>query len=275
MIGKLNTLELWAGITIFTGFRYLFLASIAWVLCYWLFHGKWFHRKIIQKRPGAEDIRREIFYSLLSVLIFGVVGLCTILAGRMGWNQLYWKIGDHSWVWFGASVVLTIFIHDTYFYWTHRWMHHPKLYRKMHLVHHQSKNPTPWASFAFGPWEAVVQAGIFPLATFLIPIHPLAFGIFMGWQMFNNVLGHSGFEFYPNGFMNRKIRFFLNTPTNHIMHHEKPYGNYGLYFNFWDRWMGTNQKDYESRFKQVTQKRPTSAPLADTKKPVPADTELA
>ena len=125
-------------------------------------------------------------------------------------------------------------------------------YSKRNSLFHKSINPTPWASFSFGPWEAVVQAGIFPLTVFLIPIHPLAFGIFMGWQMLNNVLGHSGFEFYPQGFMNRSIRFVFNTPTNHIMHHERPHGNYGLYFNYWDRLMGTNQSDYEERFKKVT-----------------------
>jgi Delta7-sterol 5-desaturase len=36
------------------------------------------------------------------------------------------------------------------------------------------------------------------------------------------------------------------------MHHEKFRGNYGLYFNFWDRLMRTNHEDYESRFREVT-----------------------
>ena len=38
------------------------------------------------------------------------------------------------------------------------------------------------------------------------------------------------------------------------MHHEKPHGNYGIYFNFWDRWMGTNHKDYDRRLEEVTQR---------------------
>jgi sterol desaturase/sphingolipid hydroxylase (fatty acid hydroxylase superfamily) len=29
-------------------------------------------------------------------------------------------------------------------------------------------------------------------------------------------------------------------------------GNYGLYFNVWDRLMGTNHKDYETCFQEVT-----------------------
>ena len=42
--------------------------------------------------------------------------------------------------------------------------------------------------------------------------------------------------------------------TNHVMHNEKPHGNYGIYFNFWDRWMGTNHKDYDHRLGEVTQR---------------------
>jgi sterol desaturase/sphingolipid hydroxylase (fatty acid hydroxylase superfamily) len=36
------------------------------------------------------------------------------------------------------------------------------------------------------------------------------------------------------------------------MHHETLRGNYGLYFNVWDRLMGTNHDHYENRFREVT-----------------------
>ncbi|MDB6071628.1 MAG: sterol desaturase family protein [Verrucomicrobiales bacterium] len=32
---------------------------------------------------------------------------------------------------------------------------------------------------------------------------------------------------------------------------QKLKGNYGLYFNIWDRIMGTNLPDYETRFREV------------------------
>ena len=74
----------------------------------------------------------------------------------------------------------------------------------------------------------------------------------MVWQIVFNVLGHTGFEYYPKWLMRTWLGRLLNTPTNHIQHHEKFTGNYGLYFNVWDRLMGTNHKDYESRFNEVT-----------------------
>jgi sterol desaturase/sphingolipid hydroxylase (fatty acid hydroxylase superfamily) len=45
---------------------------------------------------------------------------------------------------------------------------------------------------------------------------------------------------------------FPNTPTHHAMHHEKINGNFGLYFNFWDRMLKTNHAEYEQRFEAVT-----------------------
>ena len=59
--------------------------------------------------------------------------------------------------------------------------------------------------------------------------------------------------------MNTPLRFILNTPTNHVMHHEKMRGNYDLYFKILDRLMGTNHPDYEARFREVTSRPVTTS----------------
>ncbi len=251
-------LELTFGTTIALAIRYLVFAGVAWLLGYVLFKRRWFHRKIIAKLPESADVRRELGYSALSVFILGMVGAGTVVAGKAGLTQMYWQVSDYGWSWFWISIVCAIFLHDTYFYWTHRLMHHPKLFRWFHRVHHLSNNPSPWASYSFAPLEAVVQSGIFPVVVLVMPIHPFAFAIFMLWQLTFNVLGHTGYEFHPHKLMDSGLRRFLNTPTNHVMHHEKMAGNYGLYFNIWDRLMGTNHKDYEERFRQVTSRPATS-----------------
>lgn len=255
--------DLMLGSSIDTGFRYFLFAGIAWLLAYIFFKRRWFHRKIIAKMPSSKEMWGEAAYSALTIIIFGLVGALTISMARAGWTQVYWKLGEHSKAWFWFSIVLAIFLHDMYFYWTHRLMHHPKLFRWFHKVHHESTNPSPWAAYSFAPLEAVVQAGIFPLVVMLIPIHLFAFATFMLWQITFNVLGHTGYEFHPRSLMNSKWKNFLNTPTNHIMHHEKMRGNYGLYFNLWDRLMGTNHKDYEARFCEVTSRTPESKAAAE------------
>lgn len=238
------------------GLRYVLFAGTAWLLAYKLFRNRWLHRKIIPRLPSSADVRRELGYSLLTLVIFGLVGAATISAARHGWTRMYWRIPEHGWGWFAGSIVAAILVHDTYFYWTHRLMHHRWLFPVFHRVHHLSNNPSPWAAYSFAPAEAVVEAGIFPVVVMLLPIHPLAFALFMGWQITFNVAGHTGFEFHPRWLMNTPLRLVLNTPTNHVMHHERMRGNYGLYFNVWDRLMGTNHPDYESRFREVTHRAP-------------------
>jgi sterol desaturase/sphingolipid hydroxylase (fatty acid hydroxylase superfamily) len=255
---NLNFFEITSGSFLALGARYAVFAGLCWWLGYVLYKQRWFHRKIIARFPVSTEVRREVRYSALSMLIFAIVGGLTAELSRRGHTQLYWKISDHGWAWFWASIGLTILLHDAYFYWSHRLMHHRRLFPYFHRVHHLSHNPTPWAAYAFSPSEAVIQAGIFPLAAFLMPLHPFAFAIFMGWQITFNVLGHLGYEFYPRWALNSWLGRIMNTPTSHILHHEKMRGHYGIYFNLWDRLMGTNHTEYEKRFEEVT-----SRPRAD------------
>ena len=251
------------GFSVLIGIRYLVFAGVAWLLGYLFFRARWWHRKIIQRAPLPAEVRREIAYSLLTLLIFGAVGAATAMARKAGYTQMYFRIERYGWPWFFASIGLTILLHDTYFYWTHRLMHHRRLFRFFHRAHHLSTNPTPWASYAFDPLEAVVQAGIFPLSVVVMPLHPIAFLVFMIWQITFNVAGHTGYEYHPRWFVDSWLGKVLNTPTNHIMHHEHFRGNYGLYFNVWDRLMGTNHERYAARFREVTSRpRPVAASAA-------------
>ncbi len=242
--------------------QYLLAAGAVWLFFYVLFRGRLGHRKVIPAFAGPGNIRREILLSAMTCALYGVVGLLSILAIQRGWTRVYFDIEDRGWGWFIASIVLTIFVHDAYFYWTHRLMHLRPLFALIHRDHHRSTNPTPWAAYAFGPLEALMQAGILPLVIFLYPIHPLAFIIFMLVQIGFNVMGHAGFEIFPRWFLDTWMGKFLNTPTNHAMHHQYFTGNYGLYFNLWDRLMGTNHKDYEKRFRDTASRPAASGDLA-------------
>jgi sterol desaturase/sphingolipid hydroxylase (fatty acid hydroxylase superfamily) len=250
-----NFFEITAGSFVGLALRYGMMAGIAWLLAYVLFKQRWLHRKVIPHFPSSPEVKREIKYSIISLVIFALVAAATVQLARMGWTQLYWRISDRGWGWFWLSIGATILLHDTWFYWTHRLMHHRRLFPYFHRVHHLSHNPSPWAAYAFDPLEAVVQAMIFPIAAIVMPLHPFAFALFMGWQITYNILGHTGYEIHPRWLMDTWLGSFINTPTNHIMHHEKLRGNYGIYFNVWDRLMGTNHKEYEARFREVTSRK--------------------
>jgi sterol desaturase/sphingolipid hydroxylase (fatty acid hydroxylase superfamily) len=104
---------------------------------------------------------------------------------------------------------------------------------------------------AFHPVEAVFEAGILIILPFLFPIHPLAIGLFLLLMMIYNVYGHLGYELYPKGFSRTRIGKWINTSVNHNLHHQYFTGNYGLYFLWWDRWMGTLRDDYDEQFEAV------------------------
>jgi sterol desaturase/sphingolipid hydroxylase (fatty acid hydroxylase superfamily) len=254
----LSFLELAGLVALIDGARYLLLATAGWFLVHRVGNWRWPHRKIVPAPPRGADVRRELLASGRTVLVFGVVGACVFSLAQRGCTRMYFDLHEHGTAWFVASIALTILLHDTWFYWTHRAMHHPRLFRFVHRTHHLSKNPTAFAAYSFSVPEAVVQAGIFPLVAFTIPIHPLAFAVFMLWQVGENVLGHAGHEIFPGWLLRTPLGVMTNTPTHHVLHHERFTGNYGLYFNWWDRLMGTNHPDYVRRFEAVTRYRGTA-----------------
>ena len=247
----------WFVTSLFIFLRYAIPASLVFWLFYKWKRSAWFHLKIQQKFPKGSQIREELFYSLMTSFIFGGMAIGVyILRKKMGYGALYFDISEHGWGYYAFSLAFMIFAHDTYFYWMHRLMHHPTLFKRIHLVHHQSVNPTPYTSFSFHPLESVVEFGIIPLLALFMPIHASALFLFTLWSIVFNVMGHTGYEFSPSGFTRHPIFKWINTPTHHNMHHQVSNHNYGLYFNIWDRLMGTNHKDYEARFHEVTTRPP-------------------
>lgn len=229
-------------------FWYLVMAFSVWLFFYVAFRAAFHHRRILHRDPTRRQICREIAHSFRSIAIFGLVTLGVVIVDRLGGTRLYRRVEDYGWSWFVLSIGVMIVMHDAYFYWTHRLMHHRRLYRFFHHTHHLSTSPTPWAAYAFSPAEAFVQAGIGPLIVFTLPTHPAAFAAFMVWQITFNVLGHCGYEIYPKWFLKTPAGLVLNSVTHHALHHEKFRANFGLYFNVWDRLMGTNHREYERRF---------------------------
>ncbi len=231
--------------------RYVILAGIAFFLFYYAKKNSWSFRKIQTHFPSLTDYQREFLYSVSTTIIFATLGYLFFFGPIAQYTMVYRDIHAHSMVYFFGSVAITLVVHDTYFYWTHRLMHRPEIFGYLHKVHHLSTNPSPWAAMAFHPLEAVVEYGIVAVVPFLYPIHPLAIALFLLIMMIYNVYGHLGYELYPKGFSNSPIGKWINTSVNHNQHHQFFNGNYGLYFLWWDRWMGTLREDYSREFEEV------------------------
>ena len=64
-------------------------------------------------------------------------------------------------------------------------------------------------------------------------------------MVYKNVRGHAGFEFTPEAERQKKLKWLQSFSTDHNLHHLYGRGNYGLYFNIWDRLMHTFRKPAE------------------------------
>ncbi|HYF02007.1 MAG TPA: sterol desaturase family protein [Patescibacteria group bacterium] len=231
--------------------RYVILSGGAFLLFWVLFKNVLKKRRIQDKVNSRQDYLREIASSLFTFVFFGIEAVIILETPFKNYTQVYDNFNEYGAAYFIFSIFAALVFHDTYFYWMHRAVHHPKLFKKIHLTHHKSTNPSPWASFAFHPWEAILEAFVvFPIVL-LMPIHPYALLLFLVLGQIYNVYGHLGYEIYPKWFVESRIGRWFNTSLNHNMHHQFFKGNYGLYFRFWDEWMGTTHPQYDERMKKL------------------------
>jgi len=184
--------------------------------------------------PSRIQFYREVKYSLTTIGVYSLgIGIFVVL-GRNGFENKYSTISEYGYFYFFGSILIMILLHDTYYYWTHRLMHHQKLFKRVHLLHHSFKNPSPWCAFAFHPLEAIISMGVIPIIVYTIPWHHWALIIFVSFMMVYDTFIHLGYHLKVF-----KWNSWQNSPKDHDVHHRDTRHNFGLYFTFWDRLMGT------------------------------------
>lgn len=219
--------------------RYLLLAGLAYYI-FWIWgFDRFKDRFLYDVKPEKKDLMREMTFSILSTLIFLIPTIFALLVKDLGWNKVYFDISEKPLGWYVASYVIVFFIHDAYFYWTHRLMHHRKLYNLFHRIHHLSKKPTPLAAFAFHPLEALVESAVFVIISFTLPVHFSVLIIFNLFSLFMNVYGHLGYSLFTEKQLESFPWKYFGHSTHHSWHHQYFRGNYGFYLRFWDKFMGT------------------------------------
>lgn len=212
--------------------------------------------KIRASDPPKGQIRREILASLRTVLVFAVNGTLIVLGAETGVVPIYTEIGEYGWAYLAFSTTLLIVAHDAWFYWSHRLLHYPPLFRRFHRLHHRSHNPTPFAAYSFDLGEAAVNAVYLPVILVVLPAHPAAILVFVTHMMARNAIGHSGYELFPADGNGRPLFDWMTTVTHHDLHHAHAGYNLGLYFTWWDRLMGTEHPDYHAAYRRVARLNP-------------------
>lgn len=197
-------------------------------------------------RPGLYDGRRqqiaaEVRWSLASAMIYGVpAGVVAWGWQSRGWTLIYSDVSAYPVWWLPLSFLAYLLCHDAWFYWTHRWMHVPRVFALVHSVHHASRPPTAWAAMSFHPLEAVIGAVVIPALVFIIPVHVAVLGLVLAVMTVMGITNHMGWEMFPRRLVHSRLGSWLITASHHHRHHERYACNYGLYFRHWDHLCGTD-----------------------------------
>lgn len=233
-------------------FRMLLFFVPAGIL-FWVFF-IWGKQKFAAIKIQKQDfkpakVKHELIYSFINrIFLAGVTVGIAYLFTQTNYTLAYTDINQYGLWYLILSVPLALLTHDLYFYIVHRLMHTRLLMRPVHGVHHVSLDPTPFAGYSFHLTETVIEYAYLVFIIFLVPLHPIAYLILNLAILSFNMYGHLGYEIMPKWWVTNPLTKYVNTPTNHNMHHSKFNWNFGLYTNIWDRIFKTHHPKYEQTF---------------------------
>ncbi len=219
--------------------KYFLSAILIWFLIYKVFWPFTKSRRIQNKDFLFSEIAREIFFSLSHLLIAVAILIYPIKKYYLH-TAIYYSTSQHGYLWFCTSFFFLILLHESFFYWSHYLLHTDFMYRSIHFVHHKSKNPSPFSSYCLHPVESFLQIIWLLPVLILIPIHFYVLSAFLGAALLVAFGGHLGVELYPRSLTQSRWGKYLGSATYHNIHHITEAHNLGLYFRFWDFWMGTD-----------------------------------
>jgi lathosterol oxidase len=232
--------------------RYFLIAGLFHVLFYAWFPKRWLQRKINTRKYKQDQFKKEIGWSMFTAALFAVAGSITLILWQKGFTKIYLSLQDYPLWWLPVSLGLAMLLHETYYYWLHRWMHQPAIFKIVHKVHHDSNITSPWTAFSFHPLEGVLQAIFLPLLLLVLPMHVYVLLTQLTVMTFSSVINHLDIEIYPKHFHKHFLGRWLIGATHHSLHHKQFKYNYGLYFTFWDKWKHTESPLYEQLFEEKT-----------------------
>jgi sterol desaturase/sphingolipid hydroxylase (fatty acid hydroxylase superfamily) len=192
--------------------------------------------------PKNSQRLMEIGWSLLTSVMFAFLGAGVLLLWKNGFTSIYTNISSYPiWV-IPIGILAVLFLHETMYYWAHRWMHHKSVFRWVHKVHHQSLVTSSWTAFSFHPIEGMLQLLMLVLIVVIVPLHYLVLLGLLIFMTLSSIINHLGVDFYPS---KGNFRKWIIGAKHHALHHQHFHNNYGLYFTFWDRLMKTEKEDQQ------------------------------
>jgi sterol desaturase/sphingolipid hydroxylase (fatty acid hydroxylase superfamily) len=202
-------------------------------------------RKIQPRTPDPDLIRRDILqstFSLSQIAFFFAIGSALRAAGFgiLPYDTELWSVL----VFLPVSMVLF----DAWFYWGHRLLHTPALYRTIHQWHHVSITPTPWSNNSDKFLDNLFLQSYWMVAPLVLPAPTLVFLLHKIYDHVTGIIGHSGHEYNPSS---SRWSLFPSV-THHDLHHSHQKYNFGSTFVYWDVLMNTLHPEYYARMDRLS-----------------------
>ena len=133
-------------------------------------------------------------------------------------------------VYFIVIMALIPFWSGTHFYFLHRALHFPFLYKWIHSWHHRNTNVGPWSGHAMHPAE---HFGLYSdvLIFLLVASHPIHLLFNLMLHTMNGPISHTGYDKLKVGPLKIQVGDFF-----HQLHHRFFDCNYGITGAPWDKW---------------------------------------
>ncbi|MGR3614569.1 MAG: sterol desaturase family protein [Paracoccaceae bacterium] len=224
--------------------NWVLLLAVAGGLHLW-FYGVDGQGKLLKFDPRPYSKRRNALYKFgyqtWDNMFYSMVSAVPVFSAyEIGLRWLYAngtltevQFSQHP-IWYVLLFALLPLWQSFHFYVIHIVLHHPRLYKHVHSVHHRNVNTGPWSGTSMHPIEHVFYFSAM-LILLILPSHPVHM-LFLGyWLILGAASSHSGYQ----AIWARDRQQLLLGAFFHQLHHRYYECNYGNGEMPWDRWFGT------------------------------------
>jgi sterol desaturase/sphingolipid hydroxylase (fatty acid hydroxylase superfamily) len=206
----------------------------------------YFPERRIQDRDPRFGAWEEIRVGLVALHGSAFCITAGVFVQLAGWASVPVELNFLSFVGF---FVLSVFLHDAWFYLEHRMMH-TRLLSRWHRLHHTSRTPTVWTNDKFTVLDVLLIQAYLVVIPFLIPIPTAVLVAHRLYDQIKGMIGHGGFEYFDGPWARWPWPFVAT--IHHDAHHEKYNVNFGNQLTVWDRAFGTLDPEYDARVEAFT-----------------------
>ena len=213
----------------------------------------------------GKQVYDNMFWTLLSgVTIWTFYEVVLLYAQAIGISIFSYpitlKYSDSPILFLALFPLLPLWL-SLHFYFGHRLLHWPPLYKISHIVHHRNINVGPWSGLSMHPIEHVIYLSSL-LIHLLIPSHPIHIFFHAYGLTLSAIFGHVGFD----SLMIKGKSIMAIGHFHHQLHHRHFECNYGaseLPCDVWFNSFDDGSPEARQRLREQTKQRMALNKLKD------------